>query len=98
MEAWGSALTPPPFSPGKHWSGLISGYYVPRAAAGLSLAMEAASTGGKWSDVAWNSALAAHAATWQLATNPYPTTPTGDARVVSALVKAKYDWRFAPYC
>ena len=83
---------------GKHWSGLISGYYSVRAAQGMSLALQAVSTGSQWNVTAWHAALADHAAKWQLATNPYPTAVLGDARVVTAGLQDKYAPRFAPYC
>jgi alpha-N-acetylglucosaminidase len=74
----------------KHWSGLIKDYYAARAAGIMQQALADAAAGRALNTTAVAAFEAAHAYSWQTATNPYPVTPVGDAVALSTAMRAKY--------
>ena len=83
----------------KHWSGLISGYYVQRAVGFLDQALVDAAAGRALNTTATDLMMATQSYVWQNSFgNPFPLTPVGDAVFVSAALRAKYAAIFAPAC
>ena len=75
----------------KHWSGLISSYYVPRVEKIVRQAVaDAAQAGGRLNTSAVSLLKAQHAYAWQRATDAFPTAVTGDALAVSKAMLEKY--------
>jgi len=80
----------------KHWSGLVGSYYAPRVDMVAKQALADAAAGGKLNVSAVNLLKAQHAYAWQMATDKFPTTVTGDALAVSKAMLAKYRSWYAP--
>ncbi len=83
----------------KHWSGLISGYYQARATGILDQALLDAAAGQPLNSTAIDAFEAGLAYSFQTAfPSTFPTSPVGDARVMSAVMRTKYARFYAPAC
>lgn len=78
----------------KHWSGLISDYYVERVKLIVGQALVDAEVGNPLNTTAVDAIKAKHAFAWTTATNEYPTTPANDALKVAAAMWHKYREHF----
>ena len=79
---------------GKHWSGLISGYYQMRVELLTAQARKDAAAGTPLNTTAADRLQAKLAFDFQVATTKYPTAPVGDPLAVSKAMRAKYAPRF----
>ena len=79
---------------GKHWSGLISGYYQMRVELLTAQARRDAAKGTPLNTTAADALQAQLAFDFQVATTKYPTAPVGDPLAVSKAMRAKYAPRF----
>merc|ERR1711957_72281 len=79
----------------KHWSGLIGDYYKKRVEVVMQQAVSDAKAGRKLDTVAVDLAKAQLGYEWTTAQNKYPTSPVGDAVVVSQKMHDKYKDYFA---
>ena len=82
----------------RHYNGLINDYYVARARATLKQALVDAEGSGALNGTAIDRIYAGLAYEWTTSTAPYPTSPVGDPLTVSADMRSKYAYAYAPYC
>lgn len=75
---------------GKHWQGLIADYYAVRVQLVAEQALRDAANNAALNSTMVDAIEAKHAYDWTTATNPYPTTPVGDASTISKAMAAKY--------
>lgn len=74
----------------KHWSGLISDYYVRRANILLGRALHDEVAGNVLNQTEVDRLFAQHAYEWTTSTNKYPLSTAGDAFTVSNVIYHKY--------
>merc|ERR1719188_2074093 len=79
----------------KHWSGLIGDYYKPRVEVVMKQALIDAKAGRALDEAAVDRAKAILAYHWTTSQEKYPTSPVGDAVVVSKKMHNKYKDYFA---
>ena len=80
---------------GKHWNGLIGGYYRVRIEQLTAQAQSDAAAGKPLDTAAADKLQAKLAFDFQVATTKYPTSPTGDPVATSAAMRKKYAPAFA---
>lgn len=75
---------------GKEWSGLVSGYYVPRWRTWLTEVCQAYTQKREMNEAVVNKARISFELKWQLSHERYPTEPRGDPLAVSKRLFAEY--------